>query len=613
MMKKNRLALCNTLLITAFLSACGGGSEETTAETTVAATPIAQNSDENENQGNDEDANQRPRSGSNTRSSQGIDEDVERRRDNELNRSGRDEYERNEENGREVRSYDGTSNNENNPEWGATFSHLQRIAPANYTDGISSMAGSPLKSAREISNLLVSQAEGESIPNPFGTSDYLWQWGQFIDHDIGLTDGSTPEQAFITVPTGDVFFDPTGTGEAVIPFNRAIYDPDSGTSTDNVREQENEISSWIDGSMIYGSDIERNNALRVGPNSPMLATSANNLLPFNEFGMANANGFVREPNRLFLAGDVRVNEQAGLTAMHTVWVREHNRLAAILQESKPEASVEEIYQQARRLVVAQIQIITYNEYLPALLGENTMPTYRGYQRDINPTIYNEFSAAAYRLGHSEVSDNVLRLDAQGNEVAEGHLSLRNAFFAGMDLFREENDIDSILRGMAKQAHQAIDTQVVNGLRNFLFGNPGSGGFDLISLNIQRGRDHGLSDYNTTRESMGLPAAQSFADITSNTSLQTKLFTAYSSVDDIDLWIGGLAEDPLIDQGSQLGELFTAMNVRQFDELRAGDRFWYSRYLSDDEFDMVKDTTLSRVIRRNTNIGNELQDSIFYVE
>ena len=565
------------------------------------------NDENTDNNRNNTDNNQRGRS------AQGIDEDVDQQRRNSRDRESRDDFVFNTQGGREIRSYDGSSNNQDNPDWGATFSHLQRIAPAFYTDSVSEMAGSAQKSAREISNLLVMQAEGESIPNTYNTSDYLWQWGQFIDHDISLTDGSTLEAEHIIVPTGDVFFDPNSTGSVTISFNRAIYDPDTGTDANNVREQENEITSWIDGSMIYGSDSERNEALREGDQSPFLATSENNLLPRNPNGFPNANGFVSDPSVLFLGGDVRVNEQAVLTAMHTIWVREHNRIATILQAQQPQSDVEDIYEQTRRLVIAKLQIITYDEYLPALLGENTMPDYQGYDDDVNPTTYNEFSTAAYRLGHSEVSDNILRLDADNNPIDEGSLALRDAFFTGIGLYVEEDDIDPVLRGLAKQRHQAIDIKVVNGLRNFLFGRPGSGGFDLISLNIQRGRDHGLASYNDVREAMGLERAEFFSDITSNTTLQTALSNAYNSVDDVELWIGGLSEDPQIETGSQLGELFTAINVKQFDELREGDRFWYQRYLTDDELEMVEGTTLAEVIRANTNIGDELQSEVFFVE
>ena len=571
------------------LSACGGAgpSEDTTTN------------------------NVNNQQGSRTRSSQGINDDNSERRNNARNRDGRGDFRPNRQGTREIRSYDGMSNNEANPTWGATFEHLQRIGDAKYSDGVSSLAGAARNSARTISNLVSAQTDGESIPNTFGTTDFLWQWGQFIDHDIDLTDGSADESSNISVPSGDAFFDPTSTGTVEISFNRAIHDPETGTNTSNPREQENEITSYIDASMIYGSSDERNTTLRVGADSPLLKTSSNNLLPFNVDNLTNASGFVTDTSTLFLAGDVRVNEQLNLTVMHTLWMREHNRIATLLLQQNNGASVEEIYQAARRLVIAEIQKITYEEYLPALLGANTMPSYEGYDEDTNPGIYNEFSAAAYRLGHSEVSDELLRVNASGAEIEDGHVPLRDAFFTGINLLKKENDIDPLLRGMALQQHQSIDIKVVNNLRNFLFGQPGSGGFDLVSLNIQRGRDHGLGSYNDTRVAMGLNRITKFSQITSNEELQEALEEAYTSVDDIDLWVGGLSETPLVTIGSQLGELFTLINVKQFDEVRTGDRFWYQRDLTNTERDFIDDATLASVIRNNTSIGNELQNNVFF--
>ena len=592
------------------LSACGGSgsSEDTTTDndqTTTTETTNTTNTD------TDTDTINNNQQGSRTRSPQGINNDNAERRNNARNRDGRDNFQANRQGAREIRSYDGTSNNEANPTWGASFEHLQRIGDAKYSDGVSSLAGAALNSARTISNLVSAQADGENIPNTYGTTDFLWQWGQFIDHDIDLTDGSADEPANILVPSGDTFFDPTSTGTVEISFNRAIYDPETGTNTNNPREQENEITSFIDASMIYGSSNERNTALRVGANSPLLKTSANNLLPFNVDNLTNASGFVTDTTSLFLAGDVRVNEQLNLIVMHTLWMREHNRIATLLQQQNNVLSVEAIFQSARRLVIAEIQKITYEEYLPALLGTNTIPDYQGYDEELNPSIYNEFSAAAYRLGHSEVSDQLLRIDASGEQIADGHVTLREAFFSGINLLKEENDIDPLLRGMATQLHQSIDVKVVNNLRNFLFGRPGSGGFDLVSLNIQRGRDHGLGSYNDTRAAMGLNRVTEFSQITSNVALQDALQEAYTSVDDIDLWVGGLAEEPLVIIGSQLGELFTLINIKQFDELRIGDRFWYQRDLTNTERDFIADATLASVIRNNTSIGNELQNNVFF--
>lgn len=548
-----------------------------------------------------------------TRSPQGIPDDGDDRRNNARDPRRDGQFpDRNDDAGQEIRTYDGTSNNVDNIEWGASFSNLQRLASAAYSDGISSMVFTDRAGAREISNTIVNQEPGESLPNPHGTSDYSWQWGQFIDHDIDLTDGSADEPQNIAVPIGDPYFDPASTGTAVIPFNRALYDPDTGTDANNVRQQENEITSWIDGSMVYGSNDERAAALRQGDDSPFLATSNGNFLPFNSTGLTNANGPVPDPTSLFLAGDIRANEQVGLTSMHTLFVREHNRIARQLRQEQPDTSAEMIFQAARRLVVAQIQIITFNEHLPALIGANAIPQYRGYDSSINPTIYNEFSAASYRLGHSMVSDQILRIGADGQAIDDGALTLSEAFFSAPQVLQSENDFEAILRGLGSQIHQSIDVKVIHTLRNLLFGAPGSGGLDLTALNIQRGRDHGLPSYNDMRIAMGLRAAGSFESITDDVQLQQSLRDAYGDVSKIDLWVGGLAETPLIDQGSQLGELFQAITVKQFSDLRDGDRFWYENYLTQDELDFVSGVTLARVIRNNTSIGNELQDDVFYV-
>jgi len=544
--------------------------------------------------------NDTPRDGT---SPQGIDDDGRDDRRNDVgNRSGSAPF----VGTVEVPTYDGSFHNEDNPQWGAAFAHLQRLAPNDYSDGISSLAGQDRVSPRVISNLVHNQDEGESVPNSFSGSDFVWQWGQFIDHDLDLTDG-TEESADIEIPTGDPFFDPFNSGEVVLTFNRALFDQTTGTDVNNPREQENEISSWIDGSMVYGSDDERAEALRDTNNRHLLAVSDANMLPFNTAGLANAN---IGTDVLFLAGDVRANEQIGLTVMHTLFVREHNRMAEILMGDNADADPDDVFETARRLLIGKIQYITYNEWLPALIGSDAIPAYTDYDDTINPTIYNEFSVAAFRLGHTLLNENFMRLDADGNDVADGPLALEDAFFSGVNLLTEETDLDPFLRGMASQLHQAYDVKAVTDIRNFLFGPPGAGGLDLPSLNIQRGRDHGVPSYNAMRTVMGLTAVTSFSEISSDADVVAGLDAAYESVDDIDLWTGGLAEDPT--GNSQLGELFQSIMVRQFTELRDGDRFWYQNFLPAIDQNIVQNTTLADIIRANTSIGEELPDNVFIV-
>ncbi|MEM7437717.1 MAG: peroxidase family protein [Myxococcota bacterium] len=502
------------------------------------------------------------------------------------------------------RSIDGTGNHETHYDLGAAHTTLRRLTPTDYGDGISSMAGNGRPSAREISNALC--ADSVPGPNALGTSDFLWQWGQFLDHDIDLTEAQSPAEPMpIAVPMGDPWFDPMNSGAAVINLDRSIYHPGTGTSAAFPRQQVNEITHFIDASNVYGSDALRANALRTNDGTGRLATSAGDLLPFNVGGLPNAGG--TGPDQ-FLAGDLRANEQVGLLAMHTLFVREHNRLAQEIAASNPAMIGEQIYQEARRVVGALMQVITYNEFLPALLGPDALTRYRGYQWSVSPAIANEFSTAIFRFGHSALSPTLLRLDAALDPIAEGNLPLRDAFFRP-DRLINEGGIDPILRGLAAQAHSPIDTEVVDDVRNFLFGPPGAGGFDLASLNIQRGRDHGLPSYNEARWALGLMPRSSFAEVSSDPNTVARLASVYASVDDIDLWVGTLSEDPV--NGGHVGELAFEVITRQFEALRDGDRYWYqSDGFSMQEMIDLGNTTLADIIRRNTSIDTEIGDDVF---
>lgn len=502
------------------------------------------------------------------------------------------------------RRIDGAGNSLDAPTMNATDTQLRRYLEPDYADGVWMMAGEARPGSREVSNAI--SAQSDSIPNNLGASDFLWQWGQFLDHDIDLTDGADPPESVpIEIPSGDPWFDPFATGAETMSFNRSVYDPDTGDGLDNPRQQFNEITGWIDASNVYGSDAERAAALRTNDGTGMLATSEGDLLPFNFDGLPNAGG---SSDTLFLAGDVRANEQVGLTAIHTLFVREHNRLCREIARRQPQWSGDRIYETARRLVGAQMQVITYREFLPLLLGANALRPYQGYDPSVDATIMNSFSTAAYRLGHSLLSRTLLRLDAAGQPIDAGNLPLRDAFFAPEQIV--DHGIEPLLRGLAGQVCQDLDVHVVDEVRVFLFGPPGAGGFDLASLNIQRGRDHGLPGYNDAREGMGLPRVASFDQISSDQEVQSRLASVYDSVEEIDLWVGGLAEDDV--PGAMVGPLFFEILTTQFEALRDGDRFWYQIALLPEELDGVERTRLSDIIRRNTDIAEEISVDVFTV-
>lgn len=362
----------------------------------------------------------------------------------------------------------------------------------------------------------------------------------------------------------------------------------------NPRQQTSMISSFIDGSMIYGTDEAEARSLRLLEGG-LMKTSGNGLPPLDpESGQ-------------FVTGDVRANENPELLAIHALFLREHNRLAQAIAAAEPALDDESIYQKTRRIVAAELQVITYQEFLPALLGPGALRPYRGYDPKVNPGIANEFSTAAFRIGHTLVDEHIGFLDNDGFPLRE-EIDLADAFFNPAPL--QEVGPDPLLKYLASDPSREVDTQIVTALRDFLFGPPGAGGLDLASLNIQRGRDHGLADYNKARRSFGLPLVRDFQQITRNMELAGKLRDLYGSPDALDLWVGGLAEDHV--PGSSVGPTFRRIIADQFERLRDGDSHWHERTFSGSQLAAIKATRLSEVIRRNTAL-TKLQDNVFFFD
>ena len=506
----------------------------------------------------------------------------------------------------EVQSIDGTDNNLENPEYGAAETSLVNIAPLAYNDGFSTPNGQNRPNPRTISNA-ISKQEGD-ILDPNGLTNLTTFFGQFLDHDLSLTaDADRPIN--IQVPTGDEFLDPEGNGNVVIGVEDSQFIEGTGTDPNNPRQLPNEITAFIDGSNIYGSNEERTEFLR-SHQGGKLQVSEGNLLPFNDGTIEeNDNPTRQDPTELFVAGDVRANENTVLTSIHTLFLREHNRIADELAEAHPEWTDEQLFERARQINTAQLQSITYNEYLPALLGENGLTDYTGYDPNINPGIDRTFSNAAFRLGHTQLSSEIARLDNNGEVISEGNLTLSEVFFPRGEVL-QETGIDSILRGTSSTRSQRVDNEIIDDVRNLLFGvgRPGSvSARDLAAINIQRGRHNGLADYNTTREAFGLNRVTSFAEITSDVEKQAILEEQYGTVDNIDFFVGMLAEDLL--PGASVGESVAAVLSQQFENLRDGDRFYYENVFSPEEITAIESTTLSDIISRNTDT-TIIQDNAF---
>lgn len=512
------------------------------------------------------------------------------------------------------RSYDGRDNNIENPDWGATHSELMRLTPADYADGISipkldMQYNKP--NPRVISNELFAQSE--IISDRLALSDFTWVFGQFIDHDISLSDNDPTEILDnIIVPENDEFF-PAGMS---IVMARTEAMPGTGTSTDNPRQHANLITAFLDASAVYGSDEARAQWLRSYEDGK-LKVSEGNLLPWNtESGKFNDVLDAAAPlmaddthalDKYFVAGDIRANENPLLLTFHTIFVREHNRLCDELKASHPDWTDELLYQRARKIVGGYIQQITFEEWLPAM--GITMPEYSGYNPSVNPSISNEFSAAAFRLGHTLINSNIIRMNNDGEEMAGGTMTLKDAFF-NPQVILMSGGIDPFLKGMATQVQQEMDCKVINDVRNFLFGAPGAGGLDLAAININRGRERGIPTYNEIRQYLGLPPINSFYTLTGDVQVAQQMEEVYGSIDHLDAWVGMVSESH-VSNDALFGELMMKIVERQFQSIRDGDRFYFEidPLLTESQKNDIRNIKFRDIIMRNTQI-TLMQDEVF---
>lgn len=444
----------------------------------------------------------------------------------------------------EIQSLDGTGNNRSNPSWGKAGQNYSRVAPARYADGRSRPVSGP--NSRHVSNRAFNDAH-QNLFSERNVTQWGFTWGQFLDHTFGLRLGRAPgdpDSEIMNIPfdQNDPIEEFTNT-LGHIPFERSV--PAPGTGVDKARQQVNTVSSYIDAHAVYGPDNTRLSWLRDGARMFL----PGGYLPRRDSRGNPATAPIMEidgrlratPDRAVVAGDIRANENIALTATHTLFAREHNRIVNLLPST---LSIEDRFQIARRVVIAEQQYITYNEFLPAL-GVHLAP-YKGYKRGINTNLSNEFATVGYRAhsmihGEIELETELDRyspadidyFEAQGLELAvegdEVEIAVPlNVGFFNPDLV-ERLQLGALLQGIGLEAQYNNDEQIDNQLRSVLFqvpvpGNPDCldgptlpecfrGVVDLGAIDIARGRDHGMPSYNRLRQAYGLPAKTSFTSIT----------------------------------------------------------------------------------------------------
>ena len=490
------------------------------------------------------------------------------------------------------RTIDGSNNNLADPTMNQTGTDFARVGPANFADGVSAMTSGP--NPRDISNIVVAQANtGEDGPhlvddNGVALSGMMYAWGQFVDHDLDLEKGATTTDISITVPANDEFLPPGST----IPLTRVAIDPATGVPG-HPATAINTITGWLDGSQVYGSDAATAASLRTADGH--MKTSAGDNLPIDP------------QSGMFMAGDVRAQENPDLTALQTLFVREHNYQVDQLHKEHPNWSGDKLYEMAKAITTGEMVNITYTEFLPHLLGKDAIDPYHGYDPTVDARITEEFEGAAYRFGHSIVSDEISAISNIGAFTSEQ--TLAELFFENPAAFAATG-ADGLLRHLSGDLANPLDTQLVDGLRNLLVDPPD--GVDLAAINIQRGHDLGLGTLNQTREALKLTPYTSFDQITSDPATAAALEQAYGSVDAIDLWTGGLAEDHVA--GGVIGSTFARIIGDQFTALRDGDQYYFENQGFDKQtLNEIKGTTLSDLITRDTDTSAMQSDAFVATE
>lgn len=563
----------------------------------------------------------------------------------------------------DYRTISGECNNLRRPKWGSSNQPLERWLPANYEDSFSQAVGWDssktyngfhLPDVREVSNLIAAITTAANRDPRLSHMSVVY--GQYLDHDLDLTplsqngltaDGQACSDLCNNVepcfPIGLQNDDPkivnNLTDKTCLPFTRsastigsdAIYEASKSISKnfklENLlkpvfqRQQLNVITNFVDASTVYGSTDSAAANLRAFDGKGRLRVNENytdngfDLLPEQpDVGMclnSEARNEAGNPVKCWLAGDGRVAEHLTLSSVHTLWVREHNRIAEYLAALNPQWGEETLYQETRKIVIAEHQKVFIDEYYPAILGENA-PAYSGYDWKVNPSVPHAFATAAFRFGHSTIHPLVMRLDENFEESADHEtLNLHNAFFQPWRIV-DEGGLDPLLRGLIDAGAKITESANImsDEVREKLFMIANKVGFDLAAMNMQRGRDHGLAFYNDWREFCELPRHNDFTDIELSTHLTQdeqadiyqKLEDLYGSVDNIDFWIGALLEN--LEDDAAVGATNKCIIKKTFLNAREGDRYWYQKknVFTFEQRANLEQASFSRVICENSGLN-----------
>lgn len=413
---------------------------------------------------------------------------------------------------------------------------------------------------RAISNEFFAQTQ--VVPDPRSLSALAAFMGQFFDHEVVLSEFD-PSFGFFTIA-----MEPYN-GTAPLNLTRSKVRIEEGTQC---RSSINTASTEIDASNVYGSyfNPELSTYLRDNQGtSCKLRTSPGNLMPLSP----------THPNQFESGDPTRSTEHSILASLHTLWMREHNRLCDDILQRRPNWNQEQAFWKARQVVIAKMQHICYSEWLPAILGSQVGLLNTAVPQSLDTRMSMEFSVAAFRFGHSLIPDPI------------GPFALPSIFFNASMLV--EYNIDAFLEAAYQTEAQAADSMVVDGLRNFLFAaGPMQIGEDLITRNLFRSRELGMSNYST---------------ITQCYHIQPQ------DVGGVEEFYVGMLEEPIV-SGSSLPRAVATVVAEQFKRIRLYDPNFYTKKSTEIGsyfFSEVMQTTMASLLRANTNLQN-VPDEVFFV-
>ncbi|XP_045615867.2 dual oxidase 2 [Procambarus clarkii] len=547
----------------------------------------------------------------------------------------------------EYEGYDGWYNNFARPSQGAVDTPLLRLLPPAYKDGVYEPANrttNPLY----ISRMLMSGNNG--MLSRGGRTAFLVFFGQQVVEEILDAQGAGCPPEYFNIPVEEnheYFTDNPKLKE--LPLLRTRYDMTTGFSPNNPRQQLNEITPYMDGGLVYGTAKGWADVLRTFSNGSLApdgllawhdelgegfpAQNTQRLPMANPPPPTNHSEFVERSStapvdRFFKLGNPRGNENPFLLTFGIFWFRWHNVIARFLRRNHIDWSDERVFNEARKWVIATYQAVVFYDWLPKYMRE-PLERYPGYKPTTDPQVSHVFQSAAMRFGHTLVTSGVhLRKRSDDDCTTEGytlvpgqghHGGVRtcNSFWRSPEIFtQDKGNFENFLMGLSSQSTEREDNIIVEDLRGRVFGPLEFSRRDLMAVNIQRARDHGLPDYNTARKHFGFETLNSlnvdeFKQKTS-THVPDEVIERLAEVYDndpnkVDIWAGGLLETR-----NGPGQLFSRVILDQFRRIREGDRFWFenlnNNLFTDEERKRIKQVNVIDVLLSVTNLvsGKDIQ-------